>query len=243
MTDARDGNSGVTLGSRRDEPARSLGEAIAQALVLSGFAGEPLFTAEGFARAAEATAETGRRIGEAAWTFPMSATPRETADLLRASEREDIDTVFVRYYDEGGYEALRGDLLEPSRTALDRWRPLIVQSLTAFDAGLELVVVPALLTVVEGVLAHSGGPGAWASVRAVETAKALREKSLPASMTRAIYVSVEEFIKAVFESGHSFAGGRPHRLNRHWILHGRDEAAWNRADGLRLFQAIDTIAR
>jgi hypothetical protein len=35
----------------------------------------------------------------------MAASPREVFHLADQAKREDIDEVFVRYYDGGGYEA------------------------------------------------------------------------------------------------------------------------------------------
>ena len=180
--------------------------------------------------------ETARRIGRAGWTFPMDATPGEAADLARQAEAEDIDVVFSRYYDAGGYDALKESLR--SKRSIDRWRGLIEQAFIGYEAGLTLIVVPAMMTVVEGVLAQAGEQ--WESIRARDIAAEIRQKAMPQSITLAVAISVEEFINVLFAS-HPFSGDRPALLNRHWILHGRDETAWNKADCLRLFQAVDTI--
>ena len=182
---------------------------------------------------------TARRIGQAGWTFPMDATPGEAAALARQAETEDIDEVFSRYYDAGGYEALKASLR--AKGSLNRWHPLLEQALIAYEAGHTLIVVPAMMTVMEGALAQAGGPAAWRSTRARDIASQLREKAMPQSITLAVAISVEEFVKVVF-ANHPFDGSRPDRLNRHWILHGRDETNWNKSDCLRLFQAICTVS-
>ncbi len=40
-----------------------------------------------------------------------------------------------------------------------------------------------------------------------------------------------------------FDGDKPVFINRHWILHGRDNdsASWTVADALRLFNALQTV--
>ena len=66
------------------------------------------------------------------------------------------------------------------------------------------------------------------------------EARLQESFTLALWRATDAFIGELFQRS-DFDGPRPTGLNRHWILHGRDETAWNQADSLRLFQATDTI--
>jgi hypothetical protein len=70
--------------------------------------------------------EIGRRIGQAGWTLPMDATPRETEELVRDAEADELDAVFVRYYDSGVYDGLKASL--KAKASLDRWRGLLEQS-------------------------------------------------------------------------------------------------------------------
>src|SRR3989304_5623686 len=98
--------------------------------------------------------DEARRIGAAGWTIPMWATPAEVDQVLGQARTHDIDSVFLQYYeadDQANYKQLKRDLL--SRKPLNQWHPLIEQCFTAFEAHLCLVVVPAMITVVEGAIA------------------------------------------------------------------------------------------
>lgn len=53
--------------------------------------------------------------------------------------------------------------------------------------------------------------------------------------------NIERFIDELFKN-FDFSAAPPDRLNRHWILHGRDASRGSQADSLRLFQAVDTIS-
>jgi hypothetical protein len=61
------------------------------------------------------------------------------------------------------------------------------------------------------------------------------------SVQRLGWASILGFLSSVF-GYHSFATLAFDRLNRHWVLHGRDEPRWTRLDCLRLFQALDTLS-
>jgi hypothetical protein len=100
-----------------------------------------------------------------------------------------------------------------------------------------LIVVPSLLTVLEGVFAK---PENAPFIKGPERAKFFSEKIAafpPDSVEAYMWRSADAFMKKLFES-HQFGGPEPGFLNRHWVLHGRDTPEWGRADCLRLFQAI-----
>lgn len=140
-----------------------------------------------------------------------------------------------RYFNE----TLRGML---ARKELHPWRKLIRQASDAYRREHYALTVPALITIIEGVVMRPGERGTNPLpvidkyVRALET----RAPS-PDSFTLALTRITREFLRVLFEYS-DFDGPRPLVLNRHWILHGRDVAHWNRADSLRLFQAVDTVS-
>jgi hypothetical protein len=97
-----------------------------------------------------------------------------------------------------------------------------------------------MITVVEGAIAAIGGADAWRGKDPKQTARKLLGRSPTDSVKRAIWSSIDAFVSHLFEQ-RSFAGTRPPLINRPWILHGRDNPSWTKADCLRLFQAADTI--
>jgi len=184
--------------------------------------------------------DEAERIGDAGWTLPMWATPAEVRHILEEARKREIDDVFLEYYeayDCANYVQLKRHLDRPS---LARWSALIEQCFTAYEAESCLVVVPAMITVVEGSIAHVGGPDAWKKPDPKQAVEKLLAQSSSDSIEKAIWSSIHRFVLHLFDSK-SFSGTRPTRINRHWILHGRDDPSWSRADCLRLFQAADTI--
>lgn len=180
-------------------------------------------------------------LAEQGWSLPMSLTPAETYEILEAGTPAEIDALFVLLYDaeEGRhFERLAEDLL--NRDGLSHWRVLLEQTVSAYKRREFAIAIPALLTVCEGVL--MGGEGNRTDLRAVvrERAEAEQHKS-PESINTILWNNVHRFVDELFKQ-FDFSGARPSRLNRHWILHGRDVPTWSQADCLRLLQAVDTIS-
>jgi hypothetical protein len=131
MATRKDGRSPDDLtanltATRIEDLAKKIGERLQDAFLS--------INVGGFERATELSIEVGRRIGQEGWTFPMAASPREVWDLAEAAKTEDIDTIFLPYYDGGGYADLKRGLLEMK--AIDRWRPIVEQAFRVGDRSL-----------------------------------------------------------------------------------------------------------
>ncbi|WP_337288437.1 hypothetical protein [Candidatus Methylomirabilis sp.] len=180
-------------------------------------------------------------LAEQGWSLPMSLTPAETYEILESGTPAEIDKRFVRLYEADGgryFERLAEDLT--SRHGLLRWRSLITQVVSAYRRCDYAITIPALLTVCEGILVH--GEGKRTKLRAVMRKRAEAEqKKPPDSIDRILWDNVSRFVDKLFKQSDS-AAAPPCRLNRHWILHGRDVPTWGQADCLRLLQAVDTIS-
>jgi hypothetical protein len=188
--------------------------------------------------------EHATRLGESGWTLPMWATPFEVHQLMqRATGDQNLDALFLEYYDAddgAAYAWLKRELVRKPK--LKHWHTMIEQCLAAFEHRLYLVVVPSMLTVLEGCIAEMGGPKDWQRSKEPKgTAKRLVSTIQSRSVRRAVWLSIDAFVSRVFVRA-PFASSRPHGLNRAWILHGRDQPSWTRADALRLLQAASTLA-
>jgi hypothetical protein len=182
--------------------------------------------------------ESARELGERGWTIPVEIPPVRIARLVRSVAPEDTDEVFVEMYSVNqsqGFEVLAEDILK--NTELERWKPLVAQSISAYRRDEFLIVVPALLSAYEGALAavvdrpNDTRPPTLANNELNEA---------ETNLERVAWTSIVAFTNTVFKSS-TFAGDRPNLLNRHWVLHGRDSPTWSRADCLRLFQALHTL--
>lgn len=185
--------------------------------------------------------DVATRLGHLGWTLPMWATPAETKEILLLSDTNEPDAIFQHFYESDNaahYRSLKSSLLGSSK--LTRWHPLIRQCFQAYEQDLFLVVVPAMLTVIEGAIAGDKGTPWWREKDPKQTVKVRLARERDDAMSRAVWASVDAFLSHVFLS-HRFDAERPPLLNRPWILHGRDDPDWTRADCLRLFQAADTI--
>jgi hypothetical protein len=118
-------------------------------------------------RRIEALMTQATRLGENGWTLPMWATPFEVHQLMqRATEDQDLDALFLEYYDAydgAAYGWLKRELA--AKPKLKRWHAMIEQCLVAFERRLYLVVVPSMLTVLEGCIAEAGGPRVLADLK------------------------------------------------------------------------------
>lgn len=181
------------------------------------------------------------RLARLGWTLPGSMDAREFSRIIAFHGRDEIEERFVDHYTSASAQNL--DRLHEDLRRLDclaPWRQLIDQCVSAFKRQEYAIPVPALLTVIEGLLAACSAK----LDRKVSMPQFLRDKVAEAgdkNFTRAFWLSIEEFVNELFRS-HSFAQESPAQVNRHWVLHGRSEAGWSAADSLRLLQAIHTIA-
>lgn len=180
-----------------------------------------------------------QELGRRGWTAPVWAATIAPQVIVRSTTPEDIDEYFLREYkarfrarERRMFRALR------SRPSLSPWQPILSQTISVYRRGQYLVTAPVLLTIFEGLLAALAGQlGSTDTKRHSSTAR----KEVDEGMSRLLWISVEAFTLELFQN-HHFAKAPPSRLNRNWVLHGRDSGSAGRADCLRLFQALDTVS-
>lgn len=217
-----------------------------QRLVDSIRAATPQIDLDRLKQGIERTHAASVRAGDLGWTLPLFSTPREFVELVEGLSDDDIDASFVRFYEaENGenFSTLVKELLADE--ALERWRPLLAQCITAYGSDLHIVVIPGLLSVCEGIIIAAGGSSDATKTNPKPTIKRILDDTnakIDGSLTQAIVASIHSFVERAFQNS-NFAGPRPRIINRHWILHGRDvPAQWTKVDALRLFQAVHTLA-
>lgn len=192
------------------------------------------------AAAADRAAEPSvRAMAKMGWTIPLWAPTGFTEVVVERVKPAELDEFFVRSYRANRYRVLREMLSRMKKNpALQQWWPLLQQCANVFRQHNYLVVVPSLLLVLEGVLLFYPGS---AKRRARPTSVSKRRVTQSSWIWTNTWISIDTFLQKVFES-RKFHGERPTMINRHWILHGRDETTWSESDCIRLFQAIDTVS-
>lgn len=118
------------------------------------------------------------------------------------------------------------------------WRRLGLSLWVAKDHY--LIAIPALLSIIEGVVALAGCALTERKVHLVAICASNSEKSGPNLIQAEMWTSMALFMEKLFQQA-PFEDATPTFMNRHWILHGRDSAPWSRAEALRLFNALQTV--
>jgi hypothetical protein len=190
-------------------------------------------------KALEKAGMASEHLARLGWTLPMSLGPRDLVELSEKSA-DDVDCFFVDFYTENNGEELR--LLRKelaTRLSLGQWKQLLEQCFESLEAKRHIITVPALLSVLDGVVAKAGNKSlSWR----MDPKRICADKAAAAgeSVERWMWRSLELFLEKLFQPA-EFSGTRPTLINRNWILHGRDAAEWAIADSLRLFNALQTI--
>jgi hypothetical protein len=180
------------------------------------------------------------RLALLGWALPMTFTPRELVALAEQSTDQEIEQYMLDYFTQpdGVRLQLRGSVLHGE--TLKGWRDLLEQCFEAYDRKHYLIVIPALLSVIEGAVAENAGKLRSGRVKPEKLASDLENDASQGSMQRLIWRSTRIVMERLFAGSH-FGGPHPGRLNRHWVLHGRDQTQWTQTDALRLFNLLATI--
>jgi len=183
------------------------------------------------------------RLADLGWALPMMFTLRELVEL---AEHGNTDQQIERYMldfftleDGRSFMYLQRGALASAN--LVGWRALLEECFDAYDRGHYLVEIPALLSVVEGTMAQNAGKLNVAEVDPRKFAASLEKATQPGSIDFWIWRSVRIVLDKLFAPS-GFGGPHPKKVNRHWILHGRDQTQWTQVDALRLFNLLATIS-
>jgi hypothetical protein len=183
------------------------------------------------------------RLANLGWALPMSFTPRELVELAEhGNTDQQIEQYMLDFFtlDDGrSFMSLRRGVLASAK--LVGWRALLEQCFDAYDRRHYLVVIPALLLVVEGAMAQNAGKLKVAEVDPKKFAASLEKAAQPNSIDFHIWRSARVVVDKLFAPS-DFGGPHPKKVNRHWILHGRDQRQWTQIDALRLFNLLATIS-
>jgi hypothetical protein len=113
-----------------------------------------------YARGTHRIEVEGKRLAQFGWVTPMSLMPADTFEILEAKTARAVDRRFIDLYERSRRryfnETLR-DMLK--REELRPWRKLIREAADAYRRAHYALTVPALLTIIEGVVMRADGRG------------------------------------------------------------------------------------
>ena len=167
------------------------------------------------------------------WITPIWIRAAQLETLLGTGEADEVDAAFVEFYSGDGFARYERLMRELSRPDTARWANLITQMDNAYRRRDYVIVVPAALVLLEGILTRGQ--------EAIENLRMSVRGRVPSppkgySLHRVMWLAASEFVEQLY-SRHDFDGDAPPSLNRHWILHGRIATDWSQGDALRLLQA------
>lgn len=175
------------------------------------------------------------------WTLTgeMSSGDYLNDDLIGVSPKEK-DQYFYNYYSNNNWEHFRNMKNEVLENIEPRWLDLIQECFDSFEEDKYRIVIPTLFTIIEGEMAFvfQSHQGSNAVIKMMET-QADGEES---KMKRISLYSVVHSMKDQLFGSLSFANDRNDLINRHRILHGRDEPKhWQKVDTLRLLNVVSSL--
>jgi len=183
------------------------------------------------------------RLAILGWALPMSFTPRELVEIAeKGGANEEIEDYMFEYFTADGgrnFLSLRNNVLRSED--LVGWHALLEECFDSYDRGHYLVLIPALLSVIEGAVAHNAGKFNSSQLKPNKLAADLENDAERDSIKLLIWRSVRLVLDKLFKHS-DFKGPPPGELNRHWILHGRDQSQWTQIDAIRLFNLLSTIS-
>lgn len=180
-------------------------------------------------------------LSQSGWTIPMDFSLGEIIDLIEISKSGEIDAFFVEYYEQNN----RQNFVKLTREIIDnknisKWKRILKECVEAYNRGHYCITIPSLITVLEGLLSKYLKPDQMNDIRMIKLCREQLEKFEEGNINKIIWISIRNFIECLYEKK-SFDENKPYLLNRHWILHGRDDADWKVQDSLRLFHAMHTL--
>ncbi len=178
-------------------------------------------------------------IGKNGWTIPMSM-GLSTIDLLthQTIDIEVLDKFFIEYYSGKKFVTL---IKYVNRSKLsETQKNLFNDCVDAYKGTKWLLCITSLVTILEGILSRFGD-----NVNDIRMIRICRYKMDSTKndnkiINHLVWVSFYNFISELYKKS-KFDLDEPIILNRHWILHGRTDKEFRKADCLRLFNAIYTL--
>jgi hypothetical protein len=176
-------------------------------------------------------------LSDLGWTYPKGLSLGEIVVLVDNCTKEEIDQYFYTFYTENDNEVLNSIFEEIQKDKnIEKWGKLVNECILAYRNGFYLIIIPSLISIIEGLISKIMiEPNSTNVVKACKT-MIVKEDSIQ----KIAWMSIYKFIERLFK-GQKFNGDRPEIINRHRILHGRDEPNWSIVDVIKLFTTIQSL--
>lgn len=165
---------------------------------------------------------------------------------LLANDKTDFDAFLTKFYTAEKTQKI----FDRINYIIDRndtkWNFLLSESIEAFNKDLFHLTIPALFSILEGVLTvnenfyRSKDYGLDISTKICKT-HSDRQILSNHILFAILWALMQEYISKIFSFG-KFNGPRNKIINRNWVLHGRDSCCeWKKIDSISLFNTISIL--
>jgi hypothetical protein len=183
------------------------------------------------------------QVGSKGWTITMSMTPFDLEALAEMSSGSDADEYMLAYYAHWDSDLHELEVRLLDRTHLRKFQTTLAQSFEAYRREHFSITLPSLIAIFENGLRNLGAPENFFRNRIKSTATTVYQNAstTPYDALLCIWASMYTFFGWLYED---FREHNRHdaRIYRHGLQHGTQVAPNSRADALRLFHAIRTMA-
>lgn len=191
--------------------------------------------------------------GENGWTIPLNMNLDRLFSLTEINKKEEIDKIFMDFFaDQENYQSMKKDIL--ANESLQDFHVLLVQCFDSYEREDFLIAIPSLFSIVEGyanelIIDQFKKTSDYNPKKRVSLPNKYKQvhKQNDSSFKDIVYISALIFLEKSFDQNafndDPLKDNRPMIINRHRVLHGRDNPAlWTKVDAICLFNAIATLS-
>ncbi|KIN34405.1 MULTISPECIES: hypothetical protein [Bacillus] len=163
------------------------------------------------------------------------------SDKLIGMNQKEMDRAFVEHLEANDYENLNRIKSCIISTIEKNVKGLMLQCFKCYEMGLYASIIPTLMILIESEISAIAKSSKinWQLLRDFKKESPKLDEDYLAAV--ALY-SLNRFLKNQLYKDSKFYEKRPAIINRHWVLHGRDDPTnWTKADALRLINVLGTI--
>lgn len=191
--------------------------------------------------------------GENGWTIPLNMNLDTIFSLTEIKNKEEIDKMFTDFFaNQENYLSMKNDIL--ANESLQDFHALLVQCFDSYERENFLIAIPSLFSIVEGyanelIIDQFKKTSDYNPKKRVSLPTKYKQvqKQNDSSFKDIVYISALIFLEKSFDQNafndDPLKDNRPLIINRHRVLHGRDNPAlWTKVDAICLFNAIATLS-
>ncbi|MFA0643557.1 hypothetical protein BCS65_02470 [Vibrio cyclitrophicus] len=189
-------------------------------------------------KANERELNLGAKLG---WVFPLTLPYGEYKRAIHhlGKSPQELDQYFVSYFASNFQDNIKDPLIKHYKYVPNHLESLLNECFYAFENGHYQICVPALFSVLEGILVELSNDGDRSAIRYKQGLDNLI-KNDDIEVGVLPLISISKFIEFSFSKSDFNSTDIPF-LNRHWAQHGRYLQDLTEKPPLQLFNAISLV--